>query len=64
MFRAWRSLLANGHKVARSHHRGEDAVQHYIRILPEDRVVVELEPRTDLPRGWPGIVYRLQVSHQ
>ena len=33
---------------------------HYIRILPEDRVVVELSPY-DLTRG--RIVYRVQVRN-
>ena len=33
--------------------------QHYIRIIPEDRVVVELSPY-DLTRG--RIVYRYQLD--
>ena len=45
--------LANGHKVL-AHISGKMR-QHYIRILPEDRVVVELSPY-DLSRG--RIVYR------
>src|ERR1700760_2390420 len=45
--------LTNGHKVL-SHISGKMR-QHYIRILPEDRVVVELSPY-DLTRG--RIVYR------
>jgi len=45
--------LANGHKVL-AHISGKMR-QHYIRILPEDRVVVELSPY-DLTRG--RIVYR------
>ena len=43
----------NGHKVL-AHISGKMR-QHYIRILPEDRVVVELSPY-DLTRG--RIVYR------
>ena len=43
----------NGHKVL-AHISGKMR-QHYIRILPEDRVVVELCPY-DLTRG--RIVYR------
>ena len=49
----FRVELANGHKVL-AHISGKMR-QHYIRILPEDRVVVELSPY-DLPRG--RIVYR------
>src|SRR5665647_899617 len=57
----WRALpnamfrveLANGHRVL-AHISGKMR-QHYIRILPEDRVVVELSPY-DLSRG--RIVYR------
>jgi translation initiation factor IF-1 len=45
--------LASGHKVL-AHISGKMR-QHYIRILPEDRVVVELSPY-DLTRG--RIVYR------
>ena len=44
---------SNGHKVL-AHISGKMR-QHYIRILPEDRVVVELSPY-DLSRG--RIVYR------
>ena len=51
MFRV--ELLKNGHKVL-AHISGKMR-QHYIRILPEDRVVVELSPY-DLTRG--RIVYR------
>ncbi len=49
----FRVELANGHKVL-AHISGKMR-QHYIRILPEDRVVVELSPY-DLSRG--RIVYR------
>lgn len=45
--------LENGHQVL-AHISGKMR-QHYIRILPEDRVVVELSPY-DLSRG--RIVYR------
>jgi translation initiation factor IF-1 len=45
--------LPNGHKVL-AHISGKMR-QHYIRILPEDRVIVELSPY-DLTRG--RIVYR------
>ena len=45
--------LQNGHKVL-AHISGKMR-QHYIRILPEDRVIVELSPY-DLTRG--RIVYR------
>ena len=45
--------LENGHKIL-AHISGKMR-QHYIRILPEDRVVVELSPY-DLTRG--RIVYR------
>ena len=45
--------LENGHKVL-AHISGKMR-QHYIRILPTDRVVVELSPY-DLSRG--RIVYR------
>ncbi len=45
--------LENGHKVL-AHISGKMR-QHYIRILPTDRVVVELSPY-DLTRG--RIVYR------
>jgi translation initiation factor IF-1 len=44
----FRVELANGHISGKMR-------QHYIRILPEDRVVVELSPY-DLTRG--RIVYR------
>jgi translation initiation factor IF-1 len=49
----FRVELGNGHKVL-AHISGKMR-QHYIRILPEDRVVVELSPY-DLTRG--RIVYR------
>jgi len=49
----FRVELSNGHKVL-AHISGKMR-QHYIRILPEDRVVVELSPY-DLSRG--RIVYR------
>ena len=49
----FRVELANGHKVL-AHISGKMR-QHYIRILPEDRVVVELSPY-DLTRG--RIVFR------
>jgi translation initiation factor IF-1 len=49
----FRVELQNGHKVL-AHISGKMR-QHYIRILPEDRVVVELSPY-DLNRG--RIVYR------
>ena len=45
--------LTNGHKVL-AHISGKMR-QNYIRILPEDRVIVELSPY-DLNRG--RIVYR------
>jgi translation initiation factor IF-1 len=44
----FRVELENGHKVL-AHISGKMR-QHYIRILPEDRVVVELSPY-DLSRG-------------
>ena len=44
----FRVELDNGHKVL-AHISGKMR-QHYIRILPEDRVVVELSPY-DLSRG-------------
>src|SRR5699024_1076268 len=50
---SFRVELSNGHKVL-AHISGK-LRQHYIRILPEDRVVVELSPY-DLSRG--RIVYR------
>ncbi len=49
----FRVELANGHKVL-AHISGKMRM-HYIRILPGDRVVVELSPY-DLTRG--RIVYR------
>src|SRR5690606_6400734 len=49
----FRVELTNGHKVL-AHISGKMR-QNYIRILPEDRVVVELSPY-DLTRG--RIVYR------
>ena len=49
----YRVKLDNGHDVL-AHISGKMR-QHYIRILPEDRVVVELSPY-DLSRG--RIVYR------
>ncbi len=49
----FRVELENGHLVL-AHISGKMR-QHYIRILPEDRVVVELSPY-DLSRG--RIVYR------
>ena len=45
----FRVELTNGHKVL-AHISGKMR-QHYIRILPEDRVVVELEPVR--PDPWP-----------
>ncbi len=49
----FRVSLENGHNVL-AHISGKMRM-HYIRILPEDRVVVELSPY-DLSRG--RIVYR------
>jgi len=49
----FRVELENGHRVL-AHISGKMR-QHYIRILPEDKVVVELSPY-DLSRG--RIVYR------
>jgi translation initiation factor IF-1 len=49
----FRVELQNGHKVL-AHISGR-VRKNYIRILPEDRVVVELSPY-DLTRG--RIVYR------
>jgi len=49
----FRVELDNGHKVL-AHISGKMRM-HYIRILPDDRVVVELSPY-DLTRG--RIVYR------
>ena len=51
----FRVELENGHIVL-AHISGKMR-QHYIKILPEDRVVVELTPY-DLSRG--RIVYRYQ----
>jgi translation initiation factor IF-1 len=53
----FRVELTNGHKVL-AHISGKMR-QHYIRILPEDRVVVELSPY-DLTRG--RIVFRYRRS--
>ncbi|MGO1167599.1 MAG: translation initiation factor IF-1 [Janibacter sp.] len=50
---SFRVELTNGHKVL-AHISGKMR-QHYIRILPEDKVVVELSPY-DLTRG--RIVFR------
>ena len=55
----FRVELSNGHKVL-AHISGKMR-QHYIRILPEDRVVVELSPY-DLTRG--RIVYRYRSGTQ
>ena len=49
----FRVELANGHRVLAT--ISVKMRQHYIRILPQDRVVVELSPY-DLTRG--RIVYR------
>lgn len=49
----FRVELENGHRVL-AHISGKMR-QHYIRILPDDRVLVELSPY-DLDRG--RIVYR------
>ena len=49
----FRVELANGHRVLAT--ISGKMRQHYIRILPQDRVVVELSPY-DLTRG--RIVYR------
>ena len=51
----FRVELANGHKVL-AHISGRLRV-HYIRVLPGDRVLVELSPY-DLARG--RITYRLK----
>ena len=51
----FRVELANGHKVL-AHVSGRMRV-HYIRILPGDRVLIELSPY-DLSRG--RITYRLK----
>ena len=53
----FRVELSNGHKVL-AHISGKMR-QHYIRILPEDRVIVELSPY-DLTRG--RIVYRYKSA--
>jgi translation initiation factor IF-1 len=53
----FRVELSNGHKVL-AHISGKMR-QHYIRILPEDRVVVELSPY-DLTRG--RIVFRYRYN--
>jgi translation initiation factor IF-1 len=45
----FRVELTNGHKVL-AHISGKMR-QHYIRILPEDRVVVELTPVRPHPRS-------------
>jgi translation initiation factor IF-1 len=55
----FRVELENGHKVL-AHISGKMRM-HYIRILPDDRVVVELSPY-DLSRG--RIVYRYKLQHQ
>src|SRR5699024_3582084 len=54
---SFRVELSNGHKVL-AHISGKMR-QHYIRILPEDRVVVELAPY-DLSRG--RSVYRYKYG--
>jgi translation initiation factor IF-1 len=51
----FRVELANGHKVL-AHISGKIRM-HYIRILPGDRVLIELSPY-DLSRG--RITYRLK----
>ncbi|MDH5695351.1 MAG: translation initiation factor IF-1 [Dehalococcoidia bacterium] len=51
----FRVELANGHKVL-AHISGKIRL-HYIRILPGDRVLVELSPY-DLSRG--RIIYRFK----
>ena len=51
----FRVELANGHKIL-AHISGKLRV-HYIRVLPGDRVLVELSPY-DLSRG--RITYRLK----
>ena len=55
----FRVELTNGHKVL-AHISGKMR-QHYIRILPEDRVVVELSPY-DLTRGRIVFRYRRTAS--
>ncbi|MBG7617121.1 MAG: translation initiation factor IF-1, partial [Chloroflexi bacterium] len=52
---SFRVELANGHKVL-AHISGKMRV-HYIRILPGDRVLVELSPY-DLSRG--RVTYRFK----
>ena len=52
----FRVELANGHKVL-AHISGKMRV-HYIRILPGDRVLVELSPY-DLSRG--RVTYRFKT---
>ncbi|MEE8582755.1 MAG: translation initiation factor IF-1 [Dehalococcoidales bacterium] len=52
----FRVELSNGHKVL-AHISGKMRV-HYIRILPGDRVLVELSPY-DLSRG--RVTYRFKV---
>ena len=54
----FRVELTNGHKVL-AHISGKMR-QHYIRILPEDRVIVELSPY-DLTRGG-GLTLAQEVS--
>ncbi|MBP3223435.1 MAG: translation initiation factor IF-1 [Actinomycetaceae bacterium] len=51
----FRVELENGHEVL-AHISGKMR-QHYIKILPEDRVIVELTPY-DLSRG--RVVYRFK----
>ncbi len=53
----FRVELTNGHKVL-AHISGKMR-QHYIRILPEDRVVVELSPTTS-----PGVASSTGTSKQ
>ena len=53
---SFRVKLANGHEVL-AHISGKMRV-HYIRILPGDRVLVELSPY-DLSRG--RVTYRFKV---
>jgi translation initiation factor IF-1 len=56
----FRVELTNGHKVL-AHISGKMR-QHYIRILPEDRVVVELSPVRPVPRAH-RLPLPLTVSH-
>ena len=60
----FRVELTNGHKVL-AHISGKMR-QHYIRILPEDRVVVELEPLRPDPRPHrlPLPLEHLEHSHR